>query len=72
MKDDIVLLAVYQNPHTAHVMRTRLESDGISAWVTDEQSIMNTSFFSDTLGGAKLYVQKKDEFKARETIEEIE
>ena len=72
MEEKFVVVGIYQNSHTAHILRSRLESEGIEAWVTDEQSIMNTQFFSKKVGGAKLQVREQDADKALKIINTIQ
>lgn len=72
MEDKFEVIGIYQNPHIAHILRTRLKSVGINAWVTDENTIMNTAFYSDKLGGARLQVKIEDAVKALEIINSIE
>ncbi|MBL6964200.1 MAG: DUF2007 domain-containing protein [Bacteroidetes bacterium] len=72
MESEFEIIGVYQNPHIAHILRTRLESEGINAWVTDENTIMNTAFYSDKVGGAKLQVRKKDAEEATIILNSIE
>ncbi|MBT3933979.1 MAG: hypothetical protein HOD63_04570 [Bacteroidetes bacterium] len=72
MKQEFEIIGIYQNVQTAHVLRTRLESEGIEAWVTDENSLLNSGFFLDNKEGAKLQVKREDASKAKMIIDNIE
>ena len=60
-------IARYPNPTLALLDKERLEAEGISAFIADEQ--MGTLLGAAGFGGAKLQVEEGDEEKAREIIE---
>ena len=68
-EDKYKVIGIYQNPHRAYILRDRLIIEGVDAWVTDENTIMNNPFYSDELGGAKLNVKIEDVKKAEEILD---
>jgi len=47
-------------PHEVAVIRSRLESEGITCFVKDELTVQVYPFYSNALGGVKLQVLEKD------------
>ena len=60
------------NALEAHIIKGRLQSEGIKAFVTDENTILNNPFFKDDLGGARVQVDAKDYEKALEILDSLE
>lgn len=67
--NDFVTLAVFQYPHEAHVLQSRLESEGITVFLKDELTVQSHNFLSQAVGGIKLQVPKQDCEKAKEIVE---
>jgi hypothetical protein len=60
---DLVTVAAYLTPQEAHLLRARLESEGIEAFVGDE--LTTTAWGADVVGGAKVEVAAKDQARAQ-------
>ncbi len=68
--DDLITLATFGNELEAQVARTKLESDGIEAFVADDVTLRMNGFWSAALGGVKLRVRRRDEAEAKRSLEE--
>lgn len=67
-EDKIVTLQSYYDPMLAHIVRTRLESDGIPCFIADEYALGSVSLFSQATGGIKVKVFERDLEKCREIL----
>ena len=70
MQVELVTVAKYFSPTEAHVYRTKLESEGIPAFVFDENLATFYPFASSLTGGAKLKVRAEDLERAQEILAE--
>lgn len=70
MQDDFKQVASFPEPLLANVAKTRLESAGIPCYLTNENTIRMDFFYSQLLGGVRLYVHKDDFDKATALLEE--
>src|SRR5437868_15471041 len=61
---DLVTVATFLSPPEAHLLRERLEAEGIEAFVDDE--ISTNTFALNFTGGTKVDVDRKDLTRARE------
>ena len=52
----LVTIARYSLPYEAHIAKSRLDSEGIPAYVADEHTINMQWLWSDALGGVRLQV----------------
>ena len=52
------------------VIRSKLESEGITCFVQDELTVQVTPFYSNAIGGVKLQVRESDLYKAIEILKE--
>ncbi len=66
--DGLVVVARFANAIEAHLARTKLESEGIQAFVGDEHMISIDPFYDMALGGVKLRVRAADEEKAAKIL----
>jgi hypothetical protein len=64
----LVTVATFTNPLEAHIVRGRLESEGVTAFVAHEHHIWANWFLSVALGGVKLQVAPDDVSRAREIL----
>jgi hypothetical protein len=64
----LVTIEHFFDPWEAHILRARLEADGIPAIVVNDQHIMACWPLSMALGGAALQVQEENVPKAREIV----
>lgn len=67
----LVTIAHYTNPLEAHIARGRLESEGIEAFVADENIIWANWLLSDAVGGVQLRVTAENSIRARRILNEI-
>ena len=64
----LVTIGHFFDPMEAHILRARLESEGIPATVADDLLVTANWPWSVALGGAKLQVPREDEAQAREIL----
>ena len=64
----LVTVATFTNPVEAHIVRGRLESEGITTFVAHEHHIWANWFLSVALGGVKLQVAPADARRAGEIL----
>jgi len=67
MSDQFVTVATFYKPVEAHLARTRLESEGIVCFVTDEQLVQVNWLFPHT-GRVKLKVLEEEVRRARDVL----
>ena len=68
---DFVTVARFSNSFDMHVIKGRLEADGIPCFVRDEHTITAQPFYDIALGGIKLQVQEKDVEAANEILKDV-
>lgn len=56
----LVTIARYTYPYEAQIARALLDSEGIDAFIADEQTINMQWLYSDALGGVRLQVAAED------------
>ena len=56
----------------AHLLLSRLESDGIECWLKDENTVTINPIWTNAVGGIKLMVTKDDYNRALEIVRQIE
>ncbi len=66
--DKIVTFESYYDPMLAHIIRTRLEANGISCFVSDENTITAQPFYNQAIGGIKLNIFEEDLDKCWEIL----
>ena len=59
-EDKIITYESYYDPMLAHIMRTKLEDNGISCFLADENTIGAQPFFNQAVGGIKLKIFERD------------
>ncbi len=65
-----ITLGRYSLPFEAHLDRSRLESEGIDAFVADEYTVNMQWMLSNAIGGVRLQVQEDDLYRARQILAE--
>lgn len=65
---DLVILETYPEYFSAHIIKQRLEAEGIPAFLQDENMITMDWLYKQALGGIKLRVSSLDVDKAYEFI----
>ena len=63
-------IKTFDNPIDAHIIKTKLESEGIMCYITDENTIGLNPMLNIALGGVKLNVAAEDVAVALQIIEE--
>lgn len=66
--DRIVTFESYYDPMLAHIIRTRLEANGIPCFVTDESVLGAHPIYNKAAGGVKLKVFERDVARCREIL----
>ena len=70
-KNDLATVARYGNAIEAHLARTKLESEGIQAFVADEHIISIDPFYDLGFGGVRLQVQGSQLQEALKVIQKV-
>jgi len=65
-----VTVATFQYPHQAHVIKSKLESQGIAVFLKDELTVQAYNFLSNAVGGIKLQISESDYEKAYPLLKE--
>ena len=73
----LTTIATYSFPYEAQIARARLDSEGIPAFVADEQTINMQWLYSNAMGGVRLqvpsaYVERAKEILAEDMSEVVE
>lgn len=63
--DKIITLGSYYDPMLAHIIRTRLEANGIPCFIADENTIGANPLYNQAIGGVKLKIFEHDLEKCR-------
>ena len=66
--DNIITFEAYYDPMLAHIIRTRLEANGIPCFITDENTIGANPLYNQAVGGVKLKIFEKDLERCREIL----
>ena len=68
----LITLITFDNSIDAHILRTRLESEGIRSYLFDDTMVSLNPIYNMALGGIKLKVSNEDLGRAREIIAGID
>ncbi|HVW97411.1 MAG TPA: DUF2007 domain-containing protein [Mucilaginibacter sp.] len=68
--DKIVTFESYYDPMLAHIVRSRLEANGIPCFIADENVVTGNPIYNQAVGGVKLKVFEKDVKRCREILAE--
>lgn len=68
----MVTIKTFDNPIDAHLLKTKLESEGIFCYLADENIVGINPLLSNAVGGIKLNVDKEDVDDAIRIIKEME
>ncbi|MFW5760722.1 MAG: DUF2007 domain-containing protein [Cyclobacteriaceae bacterium] len=71
MKGAFITVKTFTYPHEAHVLKGRLESEGINVYLQDELTVQAHNFLSNATGGVKLQVWSSDMEKAIPILKEV-
>ena len=69
MSNKLVTVASFSQPIDSHLVRARLELEGIPCFVADEYTISANWFYSTAFGGVKRLVRAADLADARRIVE---
>jgi hypothetical protein len=67
----LVTVSSHIDPTDAHIMRCRLEAEGVPAFVAHEHHVRLTWHLATALGGAKVQVAEEDAETAKQIIEAV-
>ena len=67
-EDKIITFESYYDPMLAHIVRSRLEANGIPCFLADENIIGANPLYNNAVGGIKLKVFEKDVERCREIL----
>ena len=70
MGDTIIIFKSFDNPISANIVKSKLESYGIACFLTDEYTIGLNPIYNQALGGVKLQIFEKDFQIAMEILQE--
>lgn len=65
-------LKSFENPIDAHLLRTKLEVEGISCYLVDEHIVSLNPIYSNAVGGIKLKVAPENFSRAMEIVAQME
>ncbi|HWC53443.1 MAG TPA: DUF2007 domain-containing protein [Chitinophagaceae bacterium] len=65
---DFIPILSFNDYIEANIILGRLQNEGISCWLKDENSATIAPFFSNSIGGIKLMVAASQEVRALELI----
>ena len=71
MNDSFTTLAVFENSTEAHLVKSKLDSEGLKTMLMDERTIDSDPLISQAVGGVKLQVHNKDLDSALKIYNEI-
>ncbi len=66
--DKIITFESYYDPMLAHIIRTRLEANGIPCFIADENTIGANPLYNQAVGGVKLKIFERDLQKCRDIL----
>ncbi|EHQ29312.1 putative signal transducing protein [Mucilaginibacter paludis] len=65
INDQIITFETYYDPMLAHIVRSRLEDNGVACFIADENMIGINPLYNNALGGIKLKIFERDLEKCR-------
>jgi len=69
---DFVTIKIFDNPIEAHLLKSKLESEGIPCFLQDENIVSLNPLYNYAVGGIKLNIPSVDLEAAQQILEEIE
>jgi len=69
---DFVTLKVFDNPMEAHLLKSKLESEGIPCFLQDENIVTLNPLYNYAVGGIKLNIPASEITHAQQVLQEIE
>lgn len=71
MNQHFKILAIFEFSTEAHIIKSKLDSEGLNTMLMDEKTIDSDPLISNAIGGVKLLVHNKDFEKATIIYNEI-
>lgn len=71
MREKFSKIAVFQYSSEAHIIKSRLEAEGIEVFLYDQFTVDTDPLVSNAIGGIKLKVWAEDEGQARSILNSI-
>lgn len=68
----LITVRIFDNPIEAHLLRTRIESEGIYCFLFDENIVGLNPLYNVTVGGIKLKISEDDIDRVEAILLEIE
>lgn len=68
----LVLLKTYDNSIEAHMLKSKLESEGIRCYIFDEYTVTLNPIFSNAVGGIRVMIDAADQDAATKLFIEIQ
>jgi len=68
----LITIKTFDNFGEAHVLRAKLESEGVACYLFDENMMTLNPLYNVTIGGIKLKINDADKALAQQIISEIE
>ena len=68
--DKIIVFMTFDNPFEANLIKTKLESEGIECFLSDENMVALNPLYSHAVGGIKLHIFEKDFRDAQNLLKE--
>ncbi|WP_242926978.1 putative signal transducing protein [Pontibacter vulgaris] len=72
MPERLITIATFNEPTEAHIVKGRLEAEGIPCFLGDEHIVSAQPFYSVAVGGVKLRVTEGDAEEARALLAHIQ
>ncbi|ADY50878.1 hypothetical protein Pedsa_0293 [Pseudopedobacter saltans DSM 12145] len=69
---ELITVKVFDNSIEAHILKSRLESEGIDCFIFDDHMVSLNPLYNVTLGGIKLKVGGSDVERANTIIEQVD
>lgn len=69
---DLVTARIFDNPIDAHLLKSKLENEGINCYLFDEHTVTIDPLVSNAVGGIKLKISKTDIDKTKFILAQIE
>lgn len=69
---DFVTIKVFDNPIEAHLLKSKLESEGIPCFLQDENIVSLNPLYNYAVGGIKLNIPSSDLKATQQILAEIE
>lgn len=69
---ELITIKTFDNSIDLHIVKARLESEGVTCFIFDENIVSLNPLYNITVGGIKLKVREEDVSKAIAVLREIE